>query len=860
MAKKKTPLYNTAKPASAKTYASAYSDDLAGSKARSADRLKALQDRQLGGSFASLGKKNGRDAYRDRRTGKTFYVNSRGGIITGSGEKDTSKFAQGLEERIVGAVDKNFANQFEEEQRALGNRAYDPDEGKSLQEQLTSRGIAEGKSVNEAQEAADQVNREDRAYQKAIHNTRGVQGTGELDEDAIQKQLGGAPTRQDELSKLQNEIAEDNSPVQKNSPLYNISGFVGQNPYAAGSYVGLSQKIGETFAGLEQEKQARIDRRMAEEQNLRARQQQQQMQLVRQQQIQEGIKNQQTYLNSADDVRTKNASVNSKLTKLSRGIADDAYALTKQLSNNEIDVDEYAHRYGQITENIPKLKQAAETMNAYSTAFAALDPKMISDANDPEKFEIANRIATGDPSIDFTVIDGVPHLQSFETDDNGQIVIGEDGKPVPDGTVNMSVDELQNLYKPITKAPDPNENLQALVKELENVKGQAYQYETDPVTGQPTKIIKRGPDGLPLIKDPNWNIYDFSETAKNRVAAQFDTIINEQGLDGLKSLAKDYFPETQIGGNIIQPDGSMRPKTLGDLDSDELESFMQEQPTGEDAGDYTSRLEQVLEGAYINKAQGMFNHREELDVKNYQAQQRIDLNRAQEKRISDAANTPKPVAQPQGQDWVQRLQGSQKRNQDGTHSYNENFRGQLVGKEMIFGVSEGEDGNWSIQLGKPGKNNPPIPFKSQKALDSFLYGVGQSQKKISGGGQVAPNSFGGGQITDQEVQNAANEDLRLMTNDAIAAARARNNPIQRRSPFMMGSPLYQTDPRLKRIMKDFGVDAATAANIVRRHGTSDIKTLLNTYAKQGKKEFIGIPNQRVNPNDPTTWDMGYRNT
>ena len=459
------------KKAVARTYQDAYSDDTAGRKAQYADRLNALNDRALGGSFQSVGKKNGRDAYRDRRSGKTFYVNQRGEIIKGSGEKDTSRWAQELDQRVVKAVDKNFANQFEQEQRKLGNRSYDPDEGKTLQQQLTSQGIKEGKNIAEASEAANQVEREDRIAYKIKKDLEGAQGYADPDE--VARRTASLTTQ---------------SPIQKRSPLLQFA-----NPYA-GNYSALSQAVGGGVKDAIDEQKAAEDRRREQErQDLNTQIQQNAF-------AQQKIKQAEALVVPGD---TGYNSLDGAINKATRSLADQAGNLTNQLKNNEIDIDQYAQQYATIQSQIPGIKAFKETLTANLQGYQeGLANGQLSKANGLQTNDLYATMMSDDGSLDLGV------------DEAGRVMFT--GQTLGGEPISIPVNGANQMPKPIFKQPSPYELIKPTLTELEKSLNVWDDAATETIKGQLDIVLEEG--GEPALKSLAVDHYGISLEEANRLS------------------------------------------------------------------------------------------------------------------------------------------------------------------------------------------------------------------------------------------------------------------------------------------------------------------------------------------------------
>ena len=541
---------------------------------------------------------------------------------------------------------------------------------------------------------------------------------------------------------------------ESSSPLKRLN----VNPYS-GNYSALSEAVGSNVDDAVKEIRDREDQRIKREAAKRAEMEAKQNQLLRHQKIVKGIEEQQDYLNSSDDVKSGLPTYDQSMHRISRQIADDANALTASLNNGDIDMNEYARRYGEIRAQIPELKLATETLNTVVTDFKAIDPKDISNAQDPQKFEFLQRLSDGDPAIDIEVRDGIPTLVEYAVGKNGKPVLDEDGKPKlklrEDGkpVVDIPISEIGKMPKILKKTDDPYQGLETIVDELEKVKNSVFQKDGN---GQ----IKKDPrTGLPIIADPNWSEVKFNQQAEETVKRAFDSIVDKGGVHALKSLAKDYYKETEVPELGI---------SLGDLDQAQLKQILEAEPQNTD--EYSSRLEEILEGAYVNDARLLFNERDIFDAAGARAQQNINIAKDRENR--QGTNTK--VIENRKKDWIERL-----RSAEGDGDYQKVFAGQQIQvgdkKQAIDSIGFNKEASaWEIRYGGTQYNEKgqaskshKLSFSSQKSLNAYLYGQGQNLGNVGGNALVAPNSYGQQQQVESDFQNDVN--------NAIQIARGNNN-------------------------------------------------------------------------------------
>ena len=276
---------------------------------------------------------------------------------------------------------------------------------------------------------------------------------------------------------LQGLYKQNPSPVQR-SPLYRMgSPFKQTNPYAYQNYTRLDEAA-ESIEAQQQKQRDLEDRRYKKE--------------MQQFQYAEMKAKQAEALIVPGDTGFNN--IDLAMSTASRGLVDQAGALTAQLKKGDINTDEYANQLALIRSQVPALKQWKESLSQNLTTYTeALQNGQLSDAMNPQSLDLYGTLLKDDGSV--------------------QLGIGEDGSVTMAGVteggepISIPVTGIGNMPKPILKQPSPYEQLKGPMKEI-----------------QQRLISKEG------------NEDEISDYAR----AQFDSVVEQGGDQAVLSMAVDH--------------------------------------------------------------------------------------------------------------------------------------------------------------------------------------------------------------------------------------------------------------------------------------------------------------------------------
>ena len=322
------------------------------------------------------------------------------------------------------------------------------------------------------------------------------------------------------------------SPVQR-SPLKRMSPFkqLSNNPYAYQNYTSL-QGAADTVEQLQ------ADKRASEE---RARNQE----LQRLQLGEIKAKQQEAFIVPAD---TGFNEVDLAINQASRGLVDQAGALTAQLKKGDIDTDEYATKLAKIRSQVPAVKQFKDTLTGnLNNYLEASKNGQISEAMDPKAR--AFYLALSSPEQDSTL--GVDEEGNVTFTGTFVDPTDPEGLPQP---FSYPASGIGQMPKPVLKQPGPTETLKKPMAEL-------------------SKRLNA------------WDDVESADFAKQ----QLDAVIEQGGDGALKSLALDHFKDEK----------EFRGKTSAEI------TALADEPAPE-GSDASNLLEHMVEQSWVGTAKSMF--------------------------------------------------------------------------------------------------------------------------------------------------------------------------------------------------------------------------------------------------------------
>ncbi len=197
---------------------------------------------------------------------------------------------------------------------------------------------------------------------------------------------------------------------------------------------------------------------------------------------------------------------------VSRGLADRGSQLVTDLENNKISSAEFGRLYGTLQNQVGQIKPMLEALQTNFTTYATDNAQgVLSGANDQENEDFFQA--------------GIEGRGKLEVDENGIVVFT--GTTKNNKPFSIPANQLSKMPRPIKKV----DSFESLTKPIADALGTPTEQEiVDPVTGQPTGQFNMS--SIPA----DLNNTEFSKT----VRSSFDNFVNENKMDGLKSLAVDY--------------------------------------------------------------------------------------------------------------------------------------------------------------------------------------------------------------------------------------------------------------------------------------------------------------------------------
>lgn len=256
---------------------------------------------------------------------------------------------------------------------------------------------------------------------------------------------------------------------------------------------------------------------------------------------------------------------------VSRGLADRGSQLVTDLENNRISSAEFGRLYGTLQNQVGQIKPMLEALQTNFTTYATDNAQgVLSGANDQENEDFFQA--------------GIEGRGKLEVDENGVVVFTgttKKGKPF-----SIPANQLSKMPRPIKKV----DSFESLTKPIADALGTpTEQAIVDPVTGQPTG--KFNMSSIPA----DLNNSEFSKA----VRSSFDSFVNENKMDGLKSLAVDYGGFTYDEMDEMANSGQFIP-SKEDFTAAEIENIpgILEEMSGEN---FANKLEFEMEKLWIAK-------------------------------------------------------------------------------------------------------------------------------------------------------------------------------------------------------------------------------------------------------------------